>query len=160
EPLYRQSVEIFRQTFGDKNLSYAGALAQLADCCQVQGEAAKALPLYRQVLDIARLNMELNAAMQSERQQRAMAAYLRLSLDRYRGTAAIPQVPAKAAYADLLYWKGSILARQRQIRLDASDPKLVPLVQELRTTTDRLAAMTFAIPDPKQREAFNRQLAT
>ncbi|OAI46312.1 hypothetical protein AYO44_11465 [Planctomycetaceae bacterium SCGC AG-212-F19] len=159
EKLYGQSMEVFRRVVGEKHNHFAFSLHNLGHLYDLQGDHAKAEPLYRQALDIIRANLDLCAAGQSERQQRAMTAIFRKHLDGYLIVSAAARASAQDAYGAVLFWKGGILARQRRARIDPADPKAAALLEELRGTTARLAALSFAIPDPRQRDAFNRQVA-
>jgi len=54
EPLYRQAMEIRKQTLGEKDYYYAISLMNLAALYDNMGDYAKAEPLYRQALEIRR----------------------------------------------------------------------------------------------------------
>ena len=159
EPLCRQALEVFRQSLGETHSYYAGCLRALAELEHAQGKTAQAAPLFRQALEIVRKNMELSAAGQSERQQRVMASSMEVYLHSYLTISSGAALPARASYGPVLFWKDVTLARRYHTQIDASDPNLVKLADDLRRTTVQLATLSFAVPDPRQREAFNRQIA-
>jgi CHAT domain-containing protein len=57
-----------------------------------------------------------------------------------------------------LTWKGAVLSRQRRLRLQRSQPQLASDFAQLDRVASRLAALTLAVPDPKQQAAFRRQI--
>src|SRR5262249_4851114 len=90
----------------------------------------------------------------------ALAQLLRHHLDTYLSVAPLAGQPAEAVYQHALAWKGSVFARQRWFRLarSATDPEMARLVGELRQTATSLAALAFAVPEPQQLPARQRQL--
>ena len=61
---------------------------------------------------------------------------------------------ARAAFEQILLWKGTALARQRQYRQLASDPEIAPLFKELQQVSRRLASLVRAFPDSPDQAAF------
>jgi CHAT domain-containing protein len=122
------------------------------------GDYAQAEPLYGQALAITRRSLALTSAAQSERQQIAMASSLRYQLDSYLSLTGAHSLPAASAYDEVLVWKGQALARQRAIQASRDDQASAPLWSEFQTTSQRLAALTFATPTPAQQEAWRRQI--
>ncbi len=118
-----------------------------------QGDYAQAEPLCRQALTISRDNLELAAAIQSQRQQLAMLEKLRSRLDGYLSLA--PQARATLAqqYRPMLSWKGIVGRRQRQQRLARQRPELAKDFANLDRVSAQLAALAFATPNPKQQQA-------
>ncbi|MEQ8784886.1 MAG: tetratricopeptide repeat protein, partial [Pirellulaceae bacterium] len=159
EPLYRQALEIYKEMLGEKHPHYATSLNNLALLYRSQGDHAQAEPLYRQALSISLENLEAVASVQSERQQIAMTTDLRHQLDGYLFMAAHAGRYETSAYRQWLAWKGVVFARQQMVRAAAEEPKLKPLLEELRSVASRLATLAFATPDPEQREIWQRQVA-
>jgi tetratricopeptide (TPR) repeat protein len=54
EPLYREALEIRRETFGDRHPDVAQSLNNLAELLRATGRYDQAEPLYREALDITR----------------------------------------------------------------------------------------------------------
>ena len=54
EPLYRQALEIVRETLGERHPTYAAGLNNLAGLLRTTGRSEEAEPLYRQALEIDR----------------------------------------------------------------------------------------------------------
>ncbi len=54
EPLYREALEITRETLGARHPEYAGSLNNLAGLLEATGRYAEAEPLYREALEITR----------------------------------------------------------------------------------------------------------
>ena len=130
-----------------------------------QGDLAGAESLLNQALDINRGNLELAAAAQAERQQLAMAQALRFDLDAHLSLTQDAKRSGEPTYRQVLAWKGAVFARQRwsrnQRRLLQADrqPEVARLVSDLQDTITRLATLALTTPDPKQLEAWHRQVA-
>jgi hypothetical protein len=120
----------------------------------------KTRPLLHQSLAITRRNLELSALVQSERQQLTLAQKLRWHLDYALSLVSQAQLPAEETYQEVLVWKGAVFARQRWLRARrmASDPKAGKFIADLETTSRRLAALTFNLPEPTQQQAWRAQL--
>ena len=116
EPLYLEALQIRKQTLGEKHPRYAKNLSHLAALYYFQGEFAKAEPLSRQALQLSREELDLTAAVQSERQQLRMADELHGFLDEYLTISQAAAVPAETVYAEVLAWKGAVSARQQAVR--------------------------------------------
>jgi tetratricopeptide (TPR) repeat protein len=157
-PLYRQALEIRKQALGEQHPAYAVSLNNLAALYEEMGDFAQAEPLQRRGLQIECSNLELAAAAQSERQQLAMARYLRVTLDGYLSLAPRAGQPADRAYRHVLAWKGTVLLRQRRLHLQRQRPELVADFAKLDSTAGRLAALALAVPGPGQRDAYRRQI--
>jgi CHAT domain-containing protein/tetratricopeptide (TPR) repeat protein len=115
EPLYRQSLEIKKQTLGETHPDYAVSLNNLALLRFAQGDTASAAPLLTTFLEIVRRNLDLTAAIQSERQQLAMARTLRPALDHLLSLDSGTSINGTPAYHHVLLWKGTIFARQQRM---------------------------------------------
>jgi CHAT domain-containing protein len=62
-------------------------------------------------------------------------------------------------YGHILCWKGAVFIRQFISRAARIEPELKPLFQELELVSLRLSNLAFSVPDPKQRESWQRQTA-
>ena len=102
--------------------------------------------------------LDLAAAAQSEREQLILAKQIFYQLNSFLHLARPSKLPTERAYAPVLAWKGAVFLRQRQMRL-CDQPGLADLIKQLQVTSAKLAHLTFAVPDPKKREAWQRQLA-
>src|SRR5260221_2841525 len=81
-----------------------------------RGKYAQAEPLQSKAIEILRRQLDLTAAVQSERQQFWMAANLQRYLSGFLSIADDAKVDAGSVYDEVLAWKGSISARQQAIR--------------------------------------------
>ena len=110
-------------------------------------DCARAEAVVLQALRIDRKSLELSSAVQSERQQLRMIGKLRSGLDLYLSLAARAHSDCAAVYHELLAWKGTVFARQQNIRLARargdSDPEVARLFAELGQVTSRLAFLVF-----------------
>jgi tetratricopeptide (TPR) repeat protein len=160
-PYLEEALTIRRKVLGDRHpvTATSTSLCHLGGVLRALKKDTEARACYEQALDISRTNLDLAAAAQSERQQLAMTHSLRSQLDAYLSLAAQAHLPAERAYHEVLAWKGTILARQRRLRSERSTPELQALVEKLRRTTNHLASLAFAIPDPTQQVAWRKQLA-
>jgi len=84
-----------------------------------------------------------------------MTEALRYRLNGYLSLTRAAGVSGSKAYEPVLSWKGAVTARQQRLRLERRDPELAA---ELRSVSSRLAALAFAAPDPRQREAYQQQI--
>ena len=66
-------------------------------------------PAAEQALEIAEGNLDLAAAVQSERQQLAMAQELRVQLDSYLSLTPLAKISARDVYRHVLAAKGAVL---------------------------------------------------
>jgi len=155
---FQKTLEIFHKTLGQKHPDYAVSLNNLAGLYQFQGDYAKAETLCSKALAIARDNLELAAAVQSQRQQLAMQEKLRYILDDYLSLATGAKQPAATSYRPVLSWKGSVSLRQRHQRLARRQPELADDFSQLDRVAARLASLAFATPEPKQQEARREQM--
>ena len=131
----------------------------------LMGAYAKAEPLSRQALQISRDELDLTAAIQSERQQLRMASNLSRFLDDYLSIAQSAKMPAAIVYADVLAWKGAVSARQqsmRRLREAIADGKLVggaAIFDELTQRSRELSNRMAVVPEPGHEEEHRRSLA-
>ncbi len=146
EPLYQKALAIRKEALGAKHPDYATDLNNLAGLYQSQGDYAQAEPLYRQSLAISRDNLELAAAVQSQRQQLAMLQDLRSSLDAYLSLAPQARASIEQQYRPMLAWKGTVGRRQRQQRLARQRPELAKDFADLDRVSSQLATLAFATP--------------
>jgi tetratricopeptide (TPR) repeat protein/CHAT domain-containing protein len=181
EPLFRQALEVYQTALEEKHPEYILTLHNLALLYWQRGDHARAEPLMPQAVEVSVANLALAATVQSERQQFAMSQMLRDRLDAYLTLAPLAKQSGEAAYRHVLAWKGSVLLRQRRLRLMRQNPeftttrlmgvgkdkdgKEVLLIgteaskfEELEAVTSRLATLAFAVPDPAQQEARRRQI--
>ncbi|MCZ6655162.1 MAG: hypothetical protein O7D91_19300 [Planctomycetota bacterium] len=109
-------------------------------------------------MEITRNNLDLAFAAFSERQQLAMTRSLRPIPDFYLSIKAQLGGMGEEAYHNVLAWKGSVFARQRQIHVATRRPELAPLLSDLQKTSSQLATLAFLTPGPKQHEVWRCQL--
>jgi CHAT domain-containing protein len=158
EQAYRQGTEILGKAVGRNNPFYGKSLDMFATLYRLNGDDAQAAQLERQAVEIALSNLELASAVQSERQQLAMAADLRELLDGYLSVVGSVPAQAEGAYDALLRWKGSVLSRQRLGREALGGAEAVKLNDALAATTRRLATLAFTAPPPKALETWREEI--
>lgn len=133
-------------------------LSQLARLALARGEPKLAVELYERALDVYRRNLELLASAQSERQQLTVLGMARELLDEYLTMAPAAGVSDRAAYAQVMAWKGSVFARQSRLRFRFGQPQLAETFAELQQVTDHYASLALAAPADQNPEA-REQLA-
>ena len=105
-----ESLEIVATAVGYEHPDVAGVLSQLARFSFRNGEFDQAASLAGRSLEIQRVHLALSGAAQSERQQLLMLAKVRSDLDDWLSFAPLAGVPVARQYAQVLSWKGSVLA--------------------------------------------------
>ena len=160
EPLYRQALAIRKNALGEAHPLYAQSLNGLALLYRSQGDCLKAEPLLRQALVICEKNFTVTMGMQSERQQLAIEKLLRSNLDDYLSLTQTAGAAGNAAdaYRHVLGWKGAVFSTQATARQARANPQFAPLFDELLSVSTRLATLSLAVPDPKKREVWLRQI--
>jgi len=161
EPLYQQAMAIFKEVQGEYNPDYATSVNNLALLYDRMGNWAQAERLSHEGLQISLRNLELAAAVQSERQQLRMADSTRAFFNMYLAEAQASGAPADRAYAEVLGWKGSVSSRQlvmRQLRTGQQDPKVAELYDQLAETARQLDSLSRAVPKPDQAKQHAEQL--
>lgn len=154
-----------RHALGDKHLAYAALLQTVATLDWRRNRLDSAQKHQEQALAIGHASLELSALGQSERQQLENLRQCRSLLDMFLSLAEPLKLPAAARYAQVLSWKGAVLAQQRWLRQkrqmlrDKATPETAKLLLELETTTRRLAALALARPDPKKSATHQQELA-
>jgi CHAT domain-containing protein len=155
---FNKALEILSKKLGEKHPRYAKALSDLASLYRDMGNYDRAESLYGRALAITRDNLDLAAAIQSERQQLAMTEDLRQVLDDCLSLDAEGKRPAERLYEQTLIWKGAVSLRQRNQRLARRHPELAKDFAELDRAASRLAALALSAPDPKRLDAHRRQM--
>jgi CHAT domain-containing protein/tetratricopeptide (TPR) repeat protein len=162
EPLYRRTLDIYKATLGDKHPNYAQCLSNLAVPELATGRAAEAEKHARQAMAIRRTSLDLASAVQSERQQLAMARGVQNYLDTYLIVALAARTAPGEVYTQLAAWKGSVLAQQQQLRARAralaADPRseLARLFVQLDQQSRTLAVRYRSVPKPEEAEQAQR----
>jgi CHAT domain-containing protein len=139
-------------------LSVERTQALLADR---RGRLADALTPARNAVRLAFAQMDLAAGVQSEREQLSQLAQLRGALDLYLALSARAAVPAEEVYAQVLGWKGSIFARQLQLRAgrDTADPAARRRYQRLQALAGALAQTAARPAAPGEQAGVMRRVA-
>lgn len=146
EPLLQKALAARKRVQGPEHPDYADCLADLGELYLVQGDTAQAEVLLRESLAMTRRHLNRAAAAQSERQQLAMAQSLRRRLDLYVSLAVETGRATEDVYAEVLTWKGSVLARRNQLAAVRTDAQLSALLRESQQTRQRLAALVQSLP--------------
>ena len=164
ELLMRQACQVFEKALGKRHPFYVTGQIQRAFVAHARQDSIQVDLLCREAVDLCKENLDLVAAVQSERQQLAMLAAQRLSLDVYLTLTAGSQAADSSLYAHALTWKGAVFSRQRHLRelwqllQDQKDPEVIRLSIELEKASNRLGALTFAVPAASKQDAWQRQL--
>jgi len=143
---------------GDAHERTVADLAHLGTVYHCMGSADRSEPLWRQALESSQKSLIFNLGMLPEREQLLYAAQLRGHLNRYLSVAAGARLSAVSTYRFVLSSKGAVTAGQTLTRLQRRRPELAPLAAELLATGTRLANLSFAVPQPDQRDAWLKEI--
>jgi CHAT domain-containing protein len=160
EPLLRDAARIRQEHLGEEHPVYADSLSQLGWLHAQKSELGRAESLLRQALEIRRKRLQEAAPIQSEHQQLVMLKATRTQLDNYLSVAFRAELPADRIYQEVLWWKGTIFARQRRLRLarDGADPKTARLFNDLQRASSGLASLFLEVPAADQVRVWRRAL--
>jgi CHAT domain-containing protein len=118
--------------------------------------------LLEQALEITEGNLDLAAAVQSERQQLATARALRWNLDAYLSLSSLARTSPRDAYRHLLGAKGAVFERQRLIRTQRGrhrgDSEAARRLEEYAQTVAQLSVLALGAPDPKKPEEWKARI--
>ena len=164
-PLFEQALAIHKAALGDRHPVYAKNLSNLSSIHWAKRDYAKAAALQRQAWEIAQGNLQLASAAQSERQQLAMARFLRWHVDAcITMEPTIAKVSPGDAYHPVLAFKGAVFERQRRLRVLGrrlrADPRsdASMRLKEYCQTVEQLATLALAMPDSKQPHLWRAQV--
>ncbi len=163
-PLYERALAIRKEALGEHHPDYAASLSNLGFLAWARSDVAAADPLLTKALEIAEGNLDLAAAVQSERQQLATANSLRGLLDSYLSFSPLAKISARDLYRHVLAAKGTVLERQRRLRtqrrLHQASPgsEAAKRFDEYTETVTQLSAMALSVPDPKKAEKWKSRL--
>ncbi len=141
-PLYREALRLREAALGPRHPDHATGLNNLAVLHQEMGRPGAALPLSEAAMSLTRRQLDLDASVQSERQQREAAVALRYRLNT---RLSIPDESAHFSHSHVLSWKGSAFAAQqarRRFVLAQADTATRALALELRDATRSLALLS------------------
>ncbi len=162
-PLYQQVREMRLATYGKDHPLYSSILTNLAGFHIAQGEYGTAEPLITEALAIDVENLRRAATAQSQRQQLVALARFRTNLDCLLSLPESINIRTGDIYDHVLAWKGSVLARQRQLsvvrRLAARSPAgpLSKALQEWAEHSARYARHSLGTPSPGTEAAWRRE---
>lgn len=144
DALLQRGLQLRRDWYGERHLTFADSLQDLARLRDAQGRSAEAANLMAKALRITLDRLAMTARCQSERQQLAMAAAFREQLDLLLSFTTRVNWPARTTYGLVLPFKGAVFSRQRELRLARRLPDLAPQFEELNQVSSQLARLTFA----------------
>jgi CHAT domain-containing protein/tetratricopeptide (TPR) repeat protein len=155
---YQEALKLFKLVLGVEHSDTAQVMNNLGALFQSQGHHVEARAYYDQALATTRKLLDVSAAGQSERQQRAMAKNFRKYLDCYLSVASSTGVPPVVAYHVHLLWKGAVLTRR--IRRVGSDQnlQLADRFGEYESVCGRLAHLSTLKPYGSQRDEWQKNL--
>ena len=159
EPFYLNALAIHEKVLGLEHPSTAISYNNLAGLYYSMGDYARAEQLFEKGQSLSRRHVDRTSLVQSTRQQMRMQSNNHHSLDVYLSMCVRSGRSAEAVYAHVLAWKGSVLARQRALRLVADQPELAAMYERLRRSASLLAAATRAAPEPKRQAQWRQRLA-
>jgi tetratricopeptide (TPR) repeat protein len=180
EKSYQQAIAIREKALGPEHPDLTVVLSNLATLYELEGKSAEAVALDRRAVEIAMQSLELNAAVQSERQQLENIKTSRSYLDAFVSSAldaagkqekdalndgakvggnAGTDLPSDV-YAQMLAWKGAVTLRQRLERgaRESNNAEEKKLWSDLQVAATQLAAASRATQKPEQREAWQERL--
>jgi CHAT domain-containing protein len=163
-PLCERALAIRKVVLGEHHPQYRNSLSTLGSLAWARNDVAAAEPLLRKALEVAEGNLDLAAAVQSERQQLAMARNLRSELDFYLSFLPLGKLAAADVYRHVLGAKGAVLERQRRLRTQRRQQRSSPGSQAARRfeeytqTVTQLSAMALGAPDARQRDQWKSRL--
>ncbi len=155
---HEDALAMRNKLLGSEHVESGESLNDLGYVLQAQGNHAGARRYYESALVNIQGKLNLAGEALSERQQMAMARAFRYRLDCYLSVATADSVAASEVYALVLQAKGAVLARQQRLRLARQQPELASIWQQVQSVSSRLATLSFATPDPKNRDVWRRQL--
>ncbi len=159
EPLYKQAQEIWKVALGEQHPSYATSLNNLAMLYAKLKRFDEAVSHHEQAIAISRKSLEATAFVLSERQQLAMNQSLRYQFDNYLQTCfAASTVPLKAV-ENVMLWKGSVLVRQRGLRVASTDPSIAEQFGKLQQAASRLSTLSQATPKANDLDNWRERIA-
>lgn len=141
EPIIRDTVRYFEEIHGENHAMYLFALVNLAGLHEEKADDAEAQAVYKKAADIASRNLDMQAVLLSERQQKLNMLQSRFMLDLRVAAALRTGAGAADILPSIWKWKGSVTIRQRAYRLVADNPDVAPLFQELRTVSRQMSAL-------------------
>ncbi len=154
--LYQEALMITESALGKSHPGYGLRLSNLAHCLRELDRFDEALLLSREALQLVVRLLERDSVFRSEQEQLQAASRVRGSLDVYLSTDGLE---ANAGFAEILSWKGAVLARQRSVRLAAEDPEVAPLFEALQQNASELAAWSGSYPqDASQVDVWRERL--
>ncbi|QDS91234.1 photosystem I assembly protein Ycf3 [Rosistilla ulvae] len=156
--LLRQAIETSTTISGEQHPQTFGLQSDLATLFYARKDFARAERLFRDSLHAARAGLDTAAMIQSERQQLAMAANIRVQLDTYLAMVVDAEQYQTRAFREVLRWKGATSVRQQQMRTVADDKELAPLFKKLQQTATRLASLSRIFPEPENQDSWKRQI--
>jgi tetratricopeptide (TPR) repeat protein len=140
-PLLKKSLGVYREALGERHPAYTTGLTNLASVYMDLGRPGAALPFAEQALALARTQLELNSAVQSERQQYAAMQALRHQLDM---RLSMPDEAARFSHDHVLAWKGAAFRAQQGRRAFVraeSDGEAGKAAKQLQDAARSLAAL-------------------
>lgn len=166
QAMLERAVKIIRSTLGESNSSLCVALNNLSWAEFALDRTTDAERHMHDALRISRRDLDLTAAVQSERQQLAMSEHTRAYLDGYLTTALAAKTAPEELYAEVASWKGSIAAQQQLVRarqrsaVADPDSELGRLFAELEDKTRKLAGLYSYSPKPNEKDSYDESTRT
>lgn len=122
-------------------LDAARASIDYATLLDALGKHDEAEERFQMALKEVRRSLDQAFVMQSEREQLQTISIFRRFLDAYLSHCAVSGRLNQEAYGQVLAWKGLVFERQRAMRSLRSQPSVKQMLEELATTSRRLAAL-------------------
>ncbi|QDU94025.1 CHAT domain-containing tetratricopeptide repeat protein [Lignipirellula cremea] len=140
EKLVRDALAIRSKVLGEAHPDTISTVVLLAGKQFENGDYQQAAASYERCLLAGRQRMTEAADFQSERQQLQLARKQKDHLSVLVSLALTHPEFHESAFRELLEWKGSILLRQRQMRVFSTDPKAAQTLAKLKKNAADLAA--------------------
>ena len=154
-----QALTTLRTALGTQHTDVAAVLHNLGHAHRARKDLPAAEAALGESVAIMSRQLELAANVQSPRQQLAMLRAMRYFLDAYLALAVDGGAPAEKAYAYVLQWKGSVLARQQMLRARIAHPELADTYRRLAEVTSTLSRAALAAPQGHDRDAWRQEIS-
>jgi CHAT domain-containing protein/tetratricopeptide (TPR) repeat protein len=156
-PLLEQARDLYKKVLTESHPDYALSLHNLAALYHCLKKPKEAAPLFQQALSIKKRFLEDTFAAQNERQRRAFLTRHKDSLFAFLSVSPQADLPTGDIYRHVLAWKGALATRQAEEQAARDQPKLRPLVEELRQVRAGLGKLAREVPATASQRADWRE---
>jgi CHAT domain-containing protein/tetratricopeptide (TPR) repeat protein len=145
-PLFEQARDLYKKLLTENHPLYAQSLNHLAALLYHLDKFRDAAALSLEALEIEKTHLDSTFAALSERQRLDFLTKQKGSLSFLLSLQPRAKTTAATLYLHVLAWKGALAARQAEEQLARDQPRLQPVVEELRQVRAGLARLAGATP--------------